>query len=89
MTGDAKREVASAAALLGASGCTGAVEKAADLLDDGERRRLRDMKILSVKITGNTAVVRTTADDVGGDGSQPTRLRKVDGDWLIDADDEG
>ena len=84
MTGAAKRELVATVASLAGGGCEGTVRTAASLLDDAERRRMRDAKVTSVTITGDTAVAATNAD--GSDG--PAELRKVDGHWLFDAGSE-
>lgn len=46
--------------------------------------QLRQIKVESVKIDGDTATVETKPD-FGGQ-SKPTQLKKVDGQWLVDGD---
>jgi len=46
--------------------------------------QLRQIKVDSVKIDGDTATVETKPN-FGGQ-SKPTQLKKVDGQWLVDGD---
>jgi len=82
MTGEARREIARSG--LGASGCAEAMRTARGYFDRGELAQLEEMEVRSVRVTGSTAEARSSLD---GDDGSPTRLRKVEGDWLIDSDE--
>ena len=74
MTTEARAKVAAAG-----GSCEGTLKLAAGLLDSEAEKKLKNARPTSVRISGDTATVR---DSAGGDAS---RLRRKDGDWLMDS----
>jgi Domain of unknown function (DUF4878) len=85
MTGQARRDALAAAAFTGGDGCSGVMGSLRELFDDGELRALREFEIESVRIEGDRAEV--TASESFDDEDEPTVLRKVEGEWLVDDED--
>ena len=86
MTSEARQEALGAGVFLGGGDCAEVLSKFKGLLDKGDLEELRNSKVTNVTITGETALVRASSDI--DDDDDPTRMRKVSGDWLIDADPE-
>jgi hypothetical protein len=84
MTGNAKRQIVSAGAALGGGDCPKIMKAARGLMDKGELQDVRNYKIKSVTVKGDTAVIKDNSSD-----GEPTRMRKVSGDWLVDGDISG
>jgi hypothetical protein len=82
MTGNAKRQIVQAGAALGGGDCPKIMKAARGLMDKGELDEIRHYKVDSVTVKGDTATIK---DNSGS----PTRLRKVEGDWLVDGDISG
>jgi ketosteroid isomerase-like protein len=61
--------------------CEDAIKKAGEQIDQKTKDRLKDFEVRDIKVNGDTATVRTSVDD--GD-DEPTRLRKVDGEWKLE-----
>jgi hypothetical protein len=88
MTGDAQRQMILAGAFFGGKGegCPGGVEAIVDTLDAGELDALRNVEIGPVKISGDRATVRVKDGLDIDEDEGPVRLRKVEGEWLVDVD---
>ncbi len=83
LTPAARKQVTDAFAELGGGDCHEVMETAFGFLEDKDREELKATKVESVKVTGDTATVTVTGSD-----EAPSGLTKVDGRWLIEADDE-
>jgi hypothetical protein len=81
MTSEAKARAAVAGAFGGnkEGGCEGALKGLSGFLDTADKRQLEDYSVKSVTIKGNVAAVR---DNTGS----PSRLKKKDGEWLVDVE---
>lgn len=82
LTPAARKELEEAFELLDAKSCAEAMSSVLKMLEEKDRKQLEDIEIRTVKVTGDTAVVTTT-----GPEDEPTRLRKVDGEWRVEGDD--
>jgi hypothetical protein len=79
MTAKAKQELLKAGVLLGGGSCGELIEKAAEFAE-GDLAKKGDQEIASETIKGDTAVVKLKG------ATDAIHLRKVDGEWLVDAD---
>jgi len=82
LTGDAKRQMLAAGALIGerGGGCPGTIEGIAETLDEGELAKLRDAEVEEAEVNGERATVKVKDAD-------RARLRKIEGEWRIDLED--
>lgn len=86
LTTEARQQVLTGGAFLGGGDCPEVLEKAWNTLDDADKKEIGEgeIKVTSVKISGNTAEARINKNIDGDD--DPTLLRKKGDSWLIDAD---
>lgn len=85
LTRAGKRDVVAAGVVVGGGGdCPRTVKSLARLFDNGDLTALREAKVTKVTIDKDRAVVQGTANL--DENAKPTQLRKVEGEWLIDAD---
>ena len=85
LTTKAKQQLLEGAALLGGRGCPEMIELARGFIGKEDLAQLEDIKIESVKITGDRAEVVTDAK-LDPEDEGPMRLQKVGDEWLVDAD---
>lgn len=83
MTANARDQMTAAAqaAKLGSGDCPSILKAASGAVDANMRAQLDNLKLTIVKVTGDTAVVRTS---ISGQ-FDTTSLRKVNGTWQVDA----
>ncbi|UGS36495.1 nuclear transport factor 2 family protein [Capillimicrobium parvum] len=82
LTDDARQEIEKAAEQLDADGCTEALQKATDGLDDKTKETLRGLQVTSIELDGDRAVVRTKLKD-SSEQTEPATVVKEDGEWRI------
>ena len=82
LTDDARDEIEKAAEQLDADGCTEALEKATDGLDDKTKDTLRGLEVTSIDLDGDSAVVKTKLKD-SSEQTEPATVVKEDGEWRI------
>lgn len=78
LTEAAKRQLTAEAN--NAFSCEELIKRSAQHLNDVDKKKFSSVKVTSEKVHGSSATVKTAGDD------SATRLTKVDGKWLLDAD---
>jgi hypothetical protein len=81
--------VEEAAQQLGKDGCTDVLAEAAKSIDADARKSLDSIRVTSVDVSGDKAVVKTAVDSSAGATTTPANVVKEDGEWKIAADSPG
>jgi hypothetical protein len=81
LTDSAQKQIETAGKQIGGGDCAKVMKAVRRLIDKKDLDEIRQFKVVSVKVDGDTAEV----EDNGSNGD-PTRMRKVSGEWKVDGD---
>lgn len=81
LTARAQKEIVGQGKVLGgtSSTCEQTIKQIASAISDADKKSLREIKVTKLTVDGDTATLQA-----GAGNSANTRMRKVDGEWLVD-----
>lgn len=82
LTDEARKEIERAAEQVDANGCADALDKVTEGLDDKTKDSLRGIRVTSIEIDGDRAVVKTKVTGTG-EQTDPATVVREDGEWRI------
>jgi len=82
LTDDARQQIEKAGEAIDADGCSDALDKVTESLDDKTRDALRKLEVTGVQIDGDRATVQSRIPG-SGEQTDPATLVREDGEWHI------